>query len=164
MASTHVIDPTGLDPKVWIDKYRARSGATGVTVEGIAAYDVSSTLCCKVLSTLYPSSGFLPSPFSLLPSLFSVPKSPLNTLRAERTKHTKHTTSYDTLFYTGSPMSGLYSLASLTSHYSQPTPPPLPSPLPPFSFTPHLHLPLPSCPYALHIHRPCGPGRTHYTT
>ena len=43
MASTHVIDPTGLDPKVWIDKYRARSGATGVTVEGIAAYDVSST-------------------------------------------------------------------------------------------------------------------------
>jgi len=52
MASTHLIDPTGVEPKVWLEKYRTRSGA-GVTVEGIVAYDAVWTWAYALHDLLY---------------------------------------------------------------------------------------------------------------
>ena len=40
MASTHSIDPTDVDPKVWRETYRTRSGAADVSWAGVVAYDV----------------------------------------------------------------------------------------------------------------------------
>ena len=53
MASTHLIDPTGVEPKVWLEKYRTRSGTAGVTVEGVVAYDAVWTWAYALHDLLY---------------------------------------------------------------------------------------------------------------
>ena len=52
-AAAHLIDPTGVEPKVWRDKYRARSGDVGITVEGVAAYDAIWTWAYALHDLLY---------------------------------------------------------------------------------------------------------------
>ena len=51
--ATHLIDPTGEEPKVWLEKYRTRSGDAGVTVEGVAAYDAVWTWAYALHELLY---------------------------------------------------------------------------------------------------------------
>ena len=53
-AGTHVIDPTGVDPKVWLETYKTRSGPAGsITVEGVAAYDAIWTWAYALHDLLY---------------------------------------------------------------------------------------------------------------
>ena len=52
-AGTQLIDPTGVDPKVWLETYETRSGSAGVTLEGVAAYDAIWTWAYALHDLLY---------------------------------------------------------------------------------------------------------------
>ena len=52
-AGTHLINTTGVDPKVWLETYKTRSGSAGVTVEGVAAYDAVWTWAYALHDLLY---------------------------------------------------------------------------------------------------------------